>query len=220
MAKKFSVTATSLNIRSGPGTAYAPWGSLARAEVVEEVETAGWCPILMEDDTIGWVARGFLQEVQEEMPAQVPVAKAPPAAGQETPWMAWVRSKLGLAEVPGAGDNPEIVSWFALTTLPQELWHDATAWCAVFFNAAVIQSGGASLKSARVMDYLQWGHATGEPYPGCAVIFQWSNGEHHIACFVKWEPGNKVRVIGGNQSNAVTEAVYPQANVLGYREPL
>lgn len=66
--KNYIVTASSLNIRSGPGTDYEKEGSVAHGEKIISPDIEGWVPILLEDDSIGWVARKYLQEAPEEEP--------------------------------------------------------------------------------------------------------------------------------------------------------
>jgi hypothetical protein len=67
----YQVTAaTTLNIRSGPGTDYEVLGSLAHAEVVISPDTASWLPILLEDNSIGWVSRQYVEAAPEGAAAQ------------------------------------------------------------------------------------------------------------------------------------------------------
>lgn len=76
----YRVTAVnSLNIRSGPGTEYEVEGELAHGDVVISPDTAGWLPILLEDDTIGWVSRKFVEEAPKSRPPeQTPTPKPTP----------------------------------------------------------------------------------------------------------------------------------------------
>jgi uncharacterized protein (TIGR02594 family) len=104
---------------------------------------------------------------------------------------------MGQQEVPGAGDNPEIVSWFKLFTLPREYWHDATAWCAAFVNAALCLNGVKGLGSARAFDWLKFGTGVSVPQKGDVVVFAFS-----YVAFYLGNAGDKIQVIGGNQSDA------------------
>jgi len=64
----FRVTATKgLYIRSGPGVEYESVGVLADGNIVISPDTADWLPILLEDNSIGWVARQYLEEALEEV---------------------------------------------------------------------------------------------------------------------------------------------------------
>ncbi len=210
--KYYTVTASSLNIRSGPGTDYEVVGSVPQGEMIISPSIEDWAPILLEDDTIGWVSGKYIQEA----PAGRQPATAPSAG--DPAWMVWAKQELGVKEVAGAGDNPEIVSWFKLTTLPEEYWHDSTKWCAVFVNAGFFLNGVKGLRSARAKDWLQFGRPVDTPKTGDVVVFRWDDGSYHVAYFEALE-GDWVQVIGGNQSNAVTEESYPLQNVAGFRRP-
>jgi uncharacterized protein (TIGR02594 family) len=202
-----------LNIRQpfepGAKITAVPCGTILEAAPVP------WYEVTLADGTRGWASSKYLEEASGQE-AQIP---SPPVSGSgEPPWLAWARSKLGIHEIPGAGDNPEIVSWFRFTTLAREFWHDATAWCSVFVNAAFGLSGFKGCGSARAVDWLGWGQGLETPYPGCVAVFEWADGGHHVALFLKRENG-RVQVLGGNQSNAVTITWFPEASVMGYRTP-
>jgi D-alanyl-D-alanine carboxypeptidase/Bacterial SH3 domain/Transglycosylase SLT domain len=76
--KKYIVTAsTELNIREGPGTDYEAVGTVPHGEKILSPDTAGWVPIILEDDTIGWVSGKYLQEAPEGEPEPEPEPGAP-----------------------------------------------------------------------------------------------------------------------------------------------
>lgn len=203
---KFETT-TDLNVRSGPGVNYESLDLLQKGEMVEEVAVVGWMPVEMDDGSIGWVSRQFLALATDESPTP------PVVPGIEPVQIRWARSKLGQHEVPGVGDNPEIVSWYHLTTLPESEWHDSTAWCAVFVNAGLLLNGIPSLKSAAAVDYLKLGVKTTTPKKGDLVV--WA---HHVAFFLADLGNGRIQVIGGNQRDAVTITTYPKDNtILGFR---
>lgn len=61
-----------LKIRSGPGTDYEEVGVINNNEVIiSPAEENGFIPVLLEDDTIGWIAKQYVQAVPEEAPHQV-----------------------------------------------------------------------------------------------------------------------------------------------------
>jgi uncharacterized protein (TIGR02594 family) len=207
--KQYEVTADELNVRSGPGTNYPRLGTVLNSAELDSPEMEGWVPVVY-NGKIGWCSGKYLEEMQE----------APrPELLDEPPWITWARRELGEKEVPGAGDNPDIVAWFELlNNFPKEYWHDATAWCAVFVNAGFCLNGVKGLGSARAVDWLKFGKAAKEPQVGDVVVFRWDDGDHHVAYFLAME-GDQVRVIGGNQHNAVTETTYPRENIMGFRRP-
>ena len=76
--KNYRVTAENrLNIRAAPGTEYEVLGELAHGEVVIVPNTGGWLPILMEDDTTGWVSQKFVEEAPGPRPPQPPPPPGP-----------------------------------------------------------------------------------------------------------------------------------------------
>ena len=82
--KNYVVTASSLNIRSGPGTDYDIEGTIPHGETIISPDTEGWTPILLEDDTIGWVFSKYLQEGPEE-PEEEPAEEKPRPGRPEKP---------------------------------------------------------------------------------------------------------------------------------------
>lgn len=72
---KYSVTASALRLRSGPGTNYAAIGLLYRNNTVLGNEIVNdWVHVTTADNKTGWSHRGYL-ELREELP--------PPAGGEE-----------------------------------------------------------------------------------------------------------------------------------------
>ena len=138
----------------------------------------------------------------------------------EPAWLTWAKTKIGVHEIPGPGDNPEIVSWFHFTSLDRADWHDATAWCSVFVNAAFGLNGGKGTGSAAAISWAKWGHEVeyDEALPGDVVVFEWDSGQHHVAFFEKQDE-DRVKVLGGNQGAAgeVSEAWHSKDYVLNVR---
>ena len=202
-----------LNVRSGPGTDYEILGALKNGQVVEVIDTSLWLPFIMGTDaegvTFGWLSAKYLTQAPSTVPVPAPVTKEPA-------WIAWARQQLGQKEVPGPADNPVIAAWYHLTTLDPSMWHDATAWCAVFVNAGFMLNNIKTIRSARAVDWLGWGVPVVEPKKGDIAIFDFGGGDHHVAYVLAYQ-GDFVQVIGGNQSDTVTIASYPASSVMGYR---
>ena len=81
--KKFKAT-TTFNIRSGPGVEFDDQGDLAGGAIIEELSTDGWCPILLEDDSVGWLSRKYLTETTEEETPSAPEPTPTPGPGPTT----------------------------------------------------------------------------------------------------------------------------------------
>jgi uncharacterized protein (TIGR02594 family) len=210
------VTADYLNFRGGVAPA-KPVLVLKKGDIIQATGKA-WIQVISKDGRTGWLSFEYVEYT--DLPAPAPVL-TPEDKAKEPPWITWARQQRGVKEVPGAGDNPTIVAWYHLTTLPAEYWHDATAWCAVFVNAGFFLNGVTGTRSARAVDWLNFGVPVSVPQLGDVVVFEWPPDRegkigHHVA-FVLSRSGGLVKVIGGNQSNAVTIASYEEKYVMGYR---
>lgn len=127
---------------------------------------------------------------------------------------------LGVAEIPGARHNPEIMAMFAASG---HSWvqDDETPWCAAYINMVLAQLAIPHTGRLNARSYLEWGVPVELEVaePGDVVIF-WRGSPHaatgHVAFLVRQE-GDRLLVRGGNQGNAVTDAWYPVARLLGVR---
>lgn len=138
----------------------------------------------------------------------------------EPKWLLEARKFLGTKELPGkAKNNPVIVQWYA-DSGNKWVKDDETAWCAAFVGAMLKAAGQKGTQSLAARSYLNWGTKLKTPKPGCIVVFKRgnSNWQGHVAFFLR-DLGNKIEVLGGNQSNKVSIATYSKASLLGYRWP-
>lgn len=128
------------------------------------------------------------------------------------------QDEVGTKEIPGPQHNEEIVDWAA------DVGHawvrdDETAWCASFVGAMLEKAGLRSTRKLNARSYMEWGQPTTKPQAGDLVIFWRKSPSHwtgHVGFFVKRE-GDRIMVLGGNQSNAVNTAWYPAGRLLGFR---
>lgn len=147
-------------------------------------------------------------------------AKAPTVASDaaDCPWLNLAQGELGTKEVPGAGDNAEILRYFEEA---QSSWakDDSVPWCAAFVGAMLSRTGYKPSGSLMARSYLDWGKVLDKPRKGCVVVFKrGAPPSGHVAFADDWTASN-IRVIGGNQSNSVTRATFSRAGVLGFRWP-
>jgi uncharacterized protein (TIGR02594 family) len=129
--------------------------------------------------------------------------------------------ELGVREVPGSGDNPRIVEYLESTSLGQpENQNDETSWCAAFVSWCLEQAGIKSTRSAWSRSYLEWGREPGpnDEWRGCVVILERGEYFGHVGFLDDWDD-DRVRLLGGNQGDAVSYAWFPVERVLGYRVP-
>lgn len=129
------------------------------------------------------------------------------------------RSYLGLKEVPGKADNPKIMAMYRALG---HSWveHDEVAWCAAFVGFCLEQAGEKSTRKLNARSYATWGIALDPDHakPGAVAVFTRgkNKAQGHVAFFLR-KIGNSIEVLGGNQSNAVTIARYPDSLLIGLR---
>lgn len=129
------------------------------------------------------------------------------------------RLHLGLKEVPGEADNPDILSMYARIG---HGWveHDEVAWCAAFVGSCLEQVGERSTRSLTARSYLDWGVPVelSEAREGDIVVFKRGNSswQGHVGFFVETR-GTSVAVLGGNQKDSVSIATYGREDMLGIR---
>lgn len=131
------------------------------------------------------------------------------------PWIAAALAEIGQAESRGETHNPRILAYHARTTLAAKA--DEVPWCASFVSWALEEGGQESARSARALDYAEWGQALAKPVFGCVVVLRRIGGGH--VGFWMGERDGKALVLGGNQSNRVSVAPYALDDVASYRWP-
>lgn len=135
-------------------------------------------------------------------------------------WYDLALADLGTKEGAGAKDNPKVVAYYADAGFPGTK-HDSVAWCAAFVGAKLRLTGIKPSGSLMARSYLTWGSKLATPKKGCIVVF-WRGSKTaatgHVA-FYHSDAGTSIKVLGGNQSDAVNIASYAKSKVLGYRWP-
>lgn len=206
--RKFEVTATSLNVRSGPGIENKVKGALQQGAIVTGVEFNAektWVRIDSGSALKGWCSLRWLRPVVGTQIAGEPA------------WMRAARGELGVKEVSGPGDNPRIVEYLQSTTLGRPAnENDETAWCSAFANWCLEDVGMEGTNSAWARDWLNWGRRITTPVPGCITVFSRGANYGHVGFFIEKKNGY-IYVLGGNQSDSVCIDAYPESRLLGYR---
>ena len=95
--KYYVVTASSLNIRSGPGIDYEILGSAEKDEKIISPNTKNWVPIVLDDDTIGWMAENYLKKVSKGKPE---LQEKPAPAGSKVDFPLFQEDLTDLFGVP------------------------------------------------------------------------------------------------------------------------
>jgi uncharacterized protein (TIGR02594 family) len=135
------------------------------------------------------------------------------------PWMTEAKKFEGLTEIVGSQHEPKIVKFFA------EAGHsgvkdDETPWCAAFANAMLSRAGYKGTGQLNARSFLKLDDQIDEPKPGCIVVLKRGNStwQGHVGFLVS-KKGKKLRILGGNQANAVNEKTFNESQVLGYAWP-
>lgn len=133
-------------------------------------------------------------------------------------WLKLAWAEVGVRETQGSRSTPRVVEY--LKTVGHS--NDAVAWCSAFVNWVFAQLGVSGTKSAMARSWQSWGMRLKEPRRGCIVVF-WRSSRSgslgHVGFYLGRDRG-MIRVLGGNQTNAVTsDSLYHPDRVLAYIWP-
>lgn len=134
-------------------------------------------------------------------------------------WLHIAYEELGVMEIPGRRNERRIIEYHASTSLKAS--EDSVPWCSSFVCWVMEQAGYPSTRNARARSWLEYGVEIPKPIPGCIVVFWRKSPDSrsgHVAFYVG-DDGDKIKVLGGNQSNQVKVSSYPKERVLGYFLP-
>jgi len=172
----------------------------------------------------GYRARPFPGPLTMEVlwGAGAKAAPVPVAIGNEPPWLTEARNLLGTREMPGSASNPAIMEW--ARNLDQWYPGDDVPWCGLF--VAHCMSVGApdepqAFNRLGARNWLEYGDECGVNLGAVAVFWRthktksW-NG--HVA-IVTGQSKTALRVVGGNQSDNVTETWISRDRLLVCRGP-
>jgi len=133
------------------------------------------------------------------------------------PWLERAKSYIGTKEIPGPKHNALVLKWWSLIRAP--FTDDETPWCAGFVGGVLEELGIRSTRSASSLSYLTYGQPLTEPVPGAIAVKRRKGGGH--VTFVAGSDGKGgLWCVGGNQSDAVTMALYPASVFVAFRWPL
>lgn len=161
-------------------------------------------------------AMGFREEahaLESSATALHPTAGGPP-------WYAIALEEIGTKEVRG-GENPRILEYFLATTYHAS--EDEIPWCSAFACWCMEEAGIASPERANARSWLDWGNPVppDEVEQGDVVVLWRGSPEGtqgHVGFLVS-RPGDRIHILGGNQSDSVRISDYPASQLLGYRRP-
>lgn len=150
-------------------------------------------------------------------PQLSPLAES--SAFEAPAWLSIARAEIGTTERPGLKDNEARILEYLATC--GRFTDDETPWCSAFANWCVGRAGLAGTHKANARSWLEWGTSLTAPKLGCITVL-WrearSSAKGHVGFFLENDKSG-VRLLGGNQNNAVSILSYPHERVLGYRWP-
>ena len=134
-------------------------------------------------------------------------------------WLELAWADLGVAEAPGAANNPRVVRYYADAGHP-EVREDEVAWCAAFVGACLERAGIGSTRSLMARSYLGWGEALDEPRTGAIAILSRGGDPSlgHVG-FLVGQTADDVVLLAGNQGDAVSVQAFERSRLLGLRWP-
>jgi uncharacterized protein (TIGR02594 family) len=145
-------------------------------------------------------------------------AREVPSGAGAAPWYDLALAEVGVKEVAGAGNSAAILGYFD-DSQNAGVNQDSVAWCAAFVGAMLTRAGYKPSGSLMARSYLSWGSPITTPRTGCIVVMKrGAPPAGHVGFAVEWNAAS-IKVLGGNQSNAVTVQSFARAGVLGYRWP-
>ena len=144
------------------------------------------------------------------------VASSGPA---DPPWLVEARRWMGLREVVGPGSNPKILAWGRAAS---EIYRDDDVpWCGAFVHAqfaATLPEEPLPANPLWARGWARFGVALAKQAPGALLVFERGPTAGHVGFYVGEDP-SRLRVLGGNQSNAVTETWIAKRRLIAMRWP-
>lgn len=94
------------------------------------------------------------------------------------------------------------------------------AWCAAFVNSTLAQAGMSGTGSNMARSFMNWGTPVDTPERGDIAVFRRGdpNGPlGHVGFFEGYNPDGTIKILAGNQGNAVAYGDMAAADLLGFR---
>ncbi len=202
--KKGFVVASSLNVRSGIGTGSPIVRRLTRnQQVVILEERDGWVRISDNE----WVSGKFIQPGEPN--------RTGAGMGPKPRWISVAESEIGQKEIKGSRHNPRVIEYHATTG---RFGTDEVPWCASFANWVMRQAGQPETGSALAMSFANYGTRLNRPAYGALAVFSYGGGKGHVG-FVVGKQGDRILVLGGNQSDSVKISSFSTSKIHSYVVP-
>lgn len=136
----------------------------------------------------------------------------------EPKWLLKAREYIGISEIKGPQHNPIILDLWKTAKLGG-IKNDEIPWCAGFVSGVLELCGIRSTRADSARSYLNWGLKLSGPLVGAVVVFERGPSSGHVGFIVGREAGGNLVVLGGNQGDKVSLALFDPKRVIGYRWP-
>lgn len=139
----------------------------------------------------------------------------------DPPWLVAAIHDYGVHEVDGPKSHPVIIDAYraAGQPRPETLDDSKLAWCSAIECKWFLDSGLPGTKSLAGRSWLKRGPRIENDGPlprGAIAVFKYDNDPNHghVANVLK-DHGDRIEVIGGNQSNEVNSMFWPRSKLIG-----
>lgn len=140
-------------------------------------------------------------------------------------WMTEARSLIGTREVPGAGNNPVIMTWgnrLGARVLGIAYGADSVPWCGLYAAWCVHQAGLKPPPIAiRAKAWATWGQPVRDPWNppmGAIAVFE-RQGGGHVGFVDSMNADGSLNILGGNQGDAVNVRRFTRDRLIALRWP-
>lgn len=138
-------------------------------------------------------------------------------------WLSSARREVGVKEFAGPADNPVIAGyWRDAVVGDVAMGQDEVPWCAAFVGAMLYRAGFPGSGAANARSYEKWGRSLASPCLGAIVVLSrppnvWQG---HVGFYLGTDRvARRVRLLGGNQGDAVSIGDFSIDRVVAYRWP-
>jgi uncharacterized protein (TIGR02594 family) len=130
-------------------------------------------------------------------------------------WITIAEGEVGTSEIVGSQHNPRVVEYHSTTGG----WgNDEVAWCSSFVNWVMKKAGHKPTGSAQAISWSRWGKKLDRPAYGAIAVFSYGGGKGHVG-FIVGKKGDKLLILGGNQSNTVKVSSFGKSQIIAYVVP-
>lgn len=143
-------------------------------------------------------------------------AGVPPSVANSQPYEL-AASLVGKGEIPDRAVISEYLKNGGVNLDPA-----TTAWCAAYVNSTLNQSGYKGTNSLAARSFLNYGTPVETPQKGDIAVFSRGNDPSlgHVGFFDSLNADGTIKILAGNQGDAVGYGIMSPDRLLGYRRPV